>query len=186
MKRKVALLGDSIRLMGYGQLTTELLGENVEVFSPEDNCRFAKYLLRGIFEWRDILKDCEVIHWNCGLWDVCSILGDDMLFTSDEEYVENIMRIATLLKKITPNVIFATTTPVRENHPHNKNSDIERFNVLVVPKLKELGVQINDLYAIVADDIQGNICDDLIHLSPKGIELCAKQVAEMIADNLHI
>ena len=58
--------------------------------------------------------------------------------------------------------------------------------MLVVPKLKELGVQINDLYAIVADDIQGNICDDLIHLSPKGIELCAKQVAEMIADNLHI
>lgn len=47
MKKKVALLGDSIRLIGYGQIVPQMLGENYEVFQTEDNCRFAKYTLRG-------------------------------------------------------------------------------------------------------------------------------------------
>ena len=182
MKRKVALLGDSIRQIGYGPIVPQLLGDGVEVFQPADNCRFAKYTLRGLFDWKDDLKDCEVIHWNCGLWDVCNIVGDEALFSTDEEYVDNIMRIAKALKQITPNIIFATTTPVHPSHPHNKNSDIERFNSLVVPKLKELGVKINDLHSLVAANIEDYICEDLIHLSPKGSELCANQVAKAIFD----
>lgn len=88
--------------------------------------------------------------------------------------------IARLLKEITPNVIFATTTPVNPKHPHNKNSDIQRFNALVVPHLQAMGIQINDLHALVAEDIEGNICEDLIHLSAKGIELCSQQVVNEI------
>ena len=118
-----------------------MLGEEYEVFQPADNCRFAKYTLRGIFEWKEEMKDCEVIHWNNGLWDVCDLFNDGVLFSTDEEYVENILRIARLLKQITPNVIFATTTPVHPQHPHNKNSDIQRFNALVVSRLKEMDIK---------------------------------------------
>ena len=92
MKKKIALLGDSIRMIGYGTKVPEMLGEDYEVFQPEDNCRFAKYTLRMLFDYKDHLKDCEVIHWNNGLWDVSDLFGDGKLFSTDEEYVENMLR----------------------------------------------------------------------------------------------
>jgi lysophospholipase L1-like esterase len=157
-----------------------MLGENYEVFQPEDNCRFAKYTLRMLFDFKDILKDCEVIHWNNGLWDVCDIFEDGVLFSTDEEYVENILRIARILKSFTPNVIFATTTPVHPTYTYNHNEDIQRFNALVVPRLKEIGIQINDLYPVVAADFDNLLCEDKIHLSQKGIQLCADKVVAAI------
>lgn len=180
MKRKVALLGDSIRLIGYGNIVPSLLGEEVEVFQPEDNCRFAKYLLRGLFDWREQLSDCEVIHWNCGLWDVCDIMGDGQTFSTDEEYVENVVRIAKVLLKITPKVIFATTTPVSPDYMYNDNEDIARFNRKAVEKLSELGVLINDLHGVVMENLEENLCEDKLHLSPQGAQKCAKQVADAI------
>ena len=38
--KKVVLLGDSIRLIGYGKKVPEMLGDNYTVFQSEDNCRF--------------------------------------------------------------------------------------------------------------------------------------------------
>ena len=35
MSKKVALLGDSIRLFGYGPIVPQLLGDEIEVFQPE-------------------------------------------------------------------------------------------------------------------------------------------------------
>lgn len=184
MKAKVALLGDSIRLFGYGPIVPKLLRKKAVVFQPKENCKFAKNTLRGLFDWKEDLKDCDVIHFNCGLWDVADIVGDGKLFSTDEEYAETILRIARALKKITPKVIFATTTPVHPDYPHNKNSDIDRFNALIVPRLLDLGIQINDLHSLVAQDIEGNICEDKIHLSEKGAALCAERVAQVISDAL--
>lgn len=178
--RKVALLGDSIRLFGYGRLVPALLGEEVTCFQPPENCKFAKSMLRMIFDYREQLKDCEVIHFNCGLWDVANIVGDGMLFSDDEEYKSNVLRIAKALLRITPKVIFATTTPVHPDYPDNDNEDIRRFNALVVPALEALGVIINDLNTLVAADIEGNICEDMIHLTELGAERCAEQVTAMI------
>ena len=41
--KRVVLLGDSIRLIGYGTKVPELLGDGYEVWQPEDNGRFAQY-----------------------------------------------------------------------------------------------------------------------------------------------
>lgn len=195
MKKKVVLLGDSIRMIGYGTKVPEMLGDEYEVFQPAENCRFAKYTLRMLFDLRSKIADADVIHWNNGLWDTCRLFGDGATFSSEEEYVENILRIAGLLKKITPNVIFATTTPVRgaEATPvnnlgdatpggaHNDNTIIARFNSLVVPRLTEMGVQINDLYSVVAPNVSEYIReDDKIHLSEAGIDVCATRVVEAI------
>ena len=46
---KVTCLGDSIR-MQYTPVAIPLLGEDFQVFAPGENCRFAKYTLRGIFD----------------------------------------------------------------------------------------------------------------------------------------
>ena len=182
--KKVALLGDSIRLFGYGRLVPALLADKAEVFQPEENCKFAKNMLRILFDHREDLKGCDVIHFNCGLWDVANIVGDGALFSTDEEYVENVLRIAAALKRITPNVIFATTTPVHPDYADNDNADIDRFNALVLPKLEALGVRINDLHTLVAANIEDNICEDKIHLSELGAQRCAAQVAKVILEYL--
>ena len=56
--KKVVLLGDSIRLIGYGPKVPEMLGDEYTVFQSEDNCRFVKYTLRCLFDWREDIKDC--------------------------------------------------------------------------------------------------------------------------------
>lgn len=179
---KVTLIGDSIRQSGYGKAVPRLLGEGFEVFQPSDNCRFAKYTLRGLFDWEKDMQGSKIVHFNCGLWDVCNILGDGKLFTSDEEYVDNMLRIADVLLGRYEKVIFATTTPVSLKNIYNKNEDIKRFNDILVPKLLEKGVIINDLYATVITDLDRFICNDTIHLSEEGIDVCSKQVADIILD----
>lgn len=177
---KVTLLGDSIRMIGYGIEVPALLGEQFEVFQPNDNCRFAKYTLRGLFDWESNMAGSQIVHWNNGLWDICNLFGDGM-FTSESEYVENMLRIADILIKRYDKVIFATTTPVTVQNSYNKNSDIERYNALIVPFLKEKGIIINDLYQLILSDIDKYISkEDNIHLSDEGIRVCAVQVADTI------
>ena len=178
---KISLLGDSIRLLGYGKETEKLLGKDFEVFQPEENCRFAKYTLRGIYEWRKNMKGSEIVHFNVGLWDTCTLF-DNESFTDLDEYVKNTVKIAKILKDNYGKVIFATTTPVRQGKPDNNNAIIDKYNAAVVPELSKMGVRINDLNALVRQDVDRYICDDLIHLSAEGIELCAKAVADAIKE----
>ena len=182
--KKVVLLGDSIRLIGYGPLVPEMLGPDYEVFQSEDNCRFAKYTLRCLFDWREQIQDADIIHWNNGLWDTSTGLFDDggKPFTDEAEYVNNMLRVASELLKITPNVIFATTTPVHPQYPYNSNEVICRYNAALTPKLQAMGIRINDLHSIIAQDIPGNICEDQIHLSAAGAKACAEQVVRMIKE----
>lgn len=177
---KVTLLGDSIRMIGYGKRTAELLSPEFTVWQPEENCRFAQYTLRGLWDWAEGMKDSDIIHWNNGLWDVCNLFGDGS-FTPLEEYVSLMKRLARLLQQRAKVVIFATTTPVRAENPHNKNSIIDEYNARIVPELQAMGVVINDLNAILRDDIEGSIrADDLIHLTDEAGEKCAQQVAAII------
>ena len=123
---KITLLGDSIRQQ-YEGAVRELLGEEYEVFSPEENCRFSKYTLRGMWDWSEGIKNSRIVHWNNGLWDICDIFNDGRLFTSLDEYVDNMLRIADILLKRCEKVIFATTTPITLANPYTKNSDIEKY-----------------------------------------------------------
>ena len=172
------MLGDSVRLQ-YQPMTEELLGEDFEVFGPKENCRFAKYTLRGLFDWAEDMRGSRIVHWNNGMWDICNLFGDG-LFSSEEEYVSNILRIADILLARHEVVIFATTTPVKSENRYNRLEDIKHYNDLIVPKLREKGVLINDLYALTAVDIDRYVAEDTLHLSEEGIALCAKQVAEVI------
>ena len=178
MKKKVVLLGDSIRL-AYGQHVPAMLGDAYEVWQPTDNCRFAQYTLRMLFDEKENLQGADVIHWNNGLWDVCELF-DDRTFTPDSFYVDTMLRIARVLKDITPNVIFATTTPVHPDHPHNDNEKINHLNEIIVPKLQEMGIAINDLHALAINDISKYICEDNIHPTEAGAISYAEQVVKAI------
>ena len=179
---KVTLLGDSIRQIGYGTVVPQMLGEEYEVYQPVENCRFAKYTLRGLFEheWGQHIKGSDVIHWNNGLWDICNLFGDGP-FTKKEEYVETMVRIAKILKTYGKTVIFATITPMLRDNEHNKNGIIDEYNAAVVPELEKMGIIINDLNALVSSDKEKYLrADDLIHLTAEGIDACGKQVCELI------
>ena len=181
---KIVLFGDSIRQLGYGnKVEEELRKYGYDVFQPEDNCRFAKYTLRMIFDYKEQIKDANIIHFNVGHWDLCNINEDGENFSTLEEYEMNIRRILKAFFKITPKVIFATTTPVRENHPYNSNDDIVLYNKKAIEIMNEYGVKVNDLYSLLKDDVNRYIReDDLIHLTDEGINKCAKQVIKSIKE----
>lgn len=181
--KKIILLGDSIRL-SYGNRVTELLGEGYTVWQPEDNCRFAAYTLRMLYDYREALKDADVIHFNCGLWDMCDLFGDGP-FTPLEVYVEQMVRIAKILKTYAPGgaVIFATTTPPSPKMWGHDLNRVRAYNAAAVAALEPLGILVDDLFTPVAEDIDRMISEDYLHASPYGVEVLANRVADCIKKN---
>ena len=179
--KKIALLGDSIRYYGYGTKVPALLKDEYEVYQPDDNCRYAKYTLRALYDWDVDMKGAEIIHWNNGLWDVSNLYGDGPL-TSIEDYVRDMLRVHDLLTaRYTKKIIFATCTPIMEPYAYQDNARIRAYNEAVVPELKKRGVVINDLYSLIAQNIPEYIrSDDRIHLTDKGADAAAAQVIDYI------
>ena len=181
-KKKVVLLGDSIRLIGYGLHVPEMLGDEYEVWQPEDNCRFTFYTLRILHDFKDSIKGADVIHWNNGLWDVSDFFGDGS-FTPIEVYVEQLKRIAGILKTYAPTVIFATTTVPAPNGIEDQNDErIKLFNKAAVEALEPMGIIINDIFPMVYGHTDEMICDDKLHLSEVGAKKIAARVADVIRD----
>ena len=179
--KKIILLGDSIRL-SYGNRVRELLGEDYTVWQPEDNCRFAAYTLRMLFEYKAQLEGADVIHFNCGLWDMCDLFGDGP-FTPLEVYVEQMVRIAKILKTYAPVVIFATTTPPSPKMWGHNLDRVRAYNAAAMAALEPLGILFDDLFTPVAEDIDRMISEDYLHASPYGVEILANRVADCIKTN---
>ena len=57
--KKLVLLGDSIR-ENYGMRVKELMEGEYEVWQPDENCRFAAYTLRLIFDYQEQIKGADV------------------------------------------------------------------------------------------------------------------------------
>lgn len=179
--KKIILLGDSIRL-SYQNRVRELLGDGYTVWGPDDNGRFASYTLRMLYDYREQLKDADLIHFNCGLWDMCDLFGDGP-FTPPEVYVEQMVRIAKILKTYAPVVVFAATTPPS---PKMWGHDLERvraYNAAAVAALEPLGILFDDLFTPVAEDIDRMISEDYLHASPYGVEVLANRVADCVKKN---
>ena len=183
--KKIILLGDSIRLMGYGASVADTLTAHHDctVWQPDDNCRFASYTFRMCFDYKAQMEGADVIHWNNGLWDLCDLYGDGA-FTPMEDYIRTLVRIARVLKTYAPVVIFATTTPPKPEMWGHDMDRLKAYNAAAVEALSAEGVYINDLFTPVYEDMEGMICDDLIHLSDKGIEVCAERVLNAITAHL--
>ncbi len=179
--KKVVLLGDSIREIGYGPRVPALLGEDFEVWQPPENCRFALYTLRMSYDYRPWIEGADVIHWNNGLWDVCQ-LWEDGPFNSIDDYCDTMVRIARVLKGYAKTVIFATSTPTHPDMPGHDHDRLVAYNEAVVARLQAEGIVINDLFSVIDADIPKYICPDLIHLSEEGIKAAADKVAQCIKE----
>ena len=75
--KNVLLIGDSIR-MGYDKSVKRALEGKANVYFPEENCRFASYVLRYLHEYKKMLgeESVDVLHWNAGLWDCLRLFGE--------------------------------------------------------------------------------------------------------------
>ncbi|MBO5512626.1 MAG: SGNH/GDSL hydrolase family protein [Clostridia bacterium] len=176
--KKIILLGDSIRL-SYQRRVTELLGPDYTVWGPDDNGRFASYTLRMLYDYREQLKGADVIHFNCGLWDMCDLFGDGP-FTPIEVYAEQMERIAKILKTYAPVVVFAATTPPSPKMWGHDLDRVRAYNAAAMAALEPLGVLFNDLFTPVAEDIDRMISEDFLHASPLGVEVLANRVADCV------
>lgn len=184
--KKVVLIGDSIRICGYGPIMKMYLPEDIDLYQSFDNARFSKYTLRMLFDDRVNIEGADVIHWNNGEWDICKLYGDDKPFTPLNEYLQDMEKIADILLKYGKKVIFSTSTPVRKENPYNDNKVIEEYNNAVSKMLKKKGVIVNDLYAIISKDIEKYIMggNDNIHLTVAGSKVAAESISKVIKENL--
>ena len=205
--KNVLLIGDSLRL-GYQARVAELLGEDVRVYAPEENCRFTKYALWGMYSWMECWGNphIDVIHWNTGVWDLHRCTADGEIFTPLEEYLTYQRRMITQMASYCPRerLIWATISPGNRYLDEQKalnslintdatapkvylcdtmekwNADVMRYNAAATVMMKEEGIRVNDLCGLLMQDLDRYISEDGIHPSAEGYELLARQVASEI------
>ena len=204
--KKVMLIGDSIRMNYQSVVEKELSGE-YSVWGPYENCRFAKYTLvelqRYIVAFSQNEKEKnenidqakitptidktddviypDIIHWNNGLWDTGVTYEEDGPITPIDEYIRDMSIILRELRKMTDKIIFSTITPVKPGI-NQDNDIIKEYKNRIIEFMKSENVFINDLGALVSENMDEYISEDKIHLSEKGKEICGKAVAKCIRE----
>lgn len=193
--KKVLLLGDSIRI-GYDSYVRKTLKDTCQVIFPEENCRFAQYVLRYLTfwkEWLNVDEELDLVHWNVGLWDTLE-LYDDGCLTPPEFYAYFIEKICGRIKFLFPKakVIFATSTPVLEGEflrPHiskRQNANVRKYNDIAVSICKKNGFIINDMYSIL-EGIPKNYYIDAAHpYTLEGTTLTTNAVVKVISEALDL
>ncbi len=190
--KNVLLIGDSIRA-GYDKSVRRTLEGQANVIFPQENCRFASYVLRNFHEYFQGLKghEIDVVHWNAGLWDCLHIFGEDVQ-TPIDIYAYYIERVCVRIKKLCPNakIIFATSTSVQDekmsSDSYRKNSEIEAYNNTAIEIVKKHGFEVNDLYA-VSTTLPEEAHSDFVHYyTPQATEAFSKQVLACVCKALEI
>ena len=188
--KNLLIIGDSIRA-GYDKSVKKTLGNMANVIFPEENCRFASYVLRYFHEYLGEIKgeDIDVIHWNAGLWDSLRLFEEEP-HTPVDVYAYYIERICIRIKKLCPNakVIFATSTSVLSEKMDinfkRYNEEIEKYNQVAINVVKKYGFKVNDLYALSRTLPEEAHSDAVHYYTPMGTEAFTNQVLSAVAPEL--
>ena len=173
--KNILLLGDSIR-QNYQEYVKECLQGMADVYYPNDNGRFCQYTLRYLHEWIGALSrhgeiTFDVVHFNCGLWDILRLSNEQKPFTDEILYEELLRRIIDRIKYLCPkaHLIFALTTKVIEPgfEPgimvgERRNADIQRYNKIAKCVCANMKIAVNDLWS-VSDCISEKAHSDMVH-----------------------
>ena len=184
----VVLIGDSIR-MGYQPFVQRELAGAADVWGPQENGGTSANVLAHLDEWV-IDRQPDLVHVNAGLHD---------LRTQDHNSPESVIplpryreHVTEILRRLTTGaeavVIWATTTPVNEEHHHRakdfdrRNEDVLACNAAAVEIAAGLGVAVNDLYSVVPDGPESKwLTDDGVHFTADGSEALGAAVARVIS-----
>ena len=186
---KVLLLGDSIR-KSYQPHVAELLAGRAEVVGPAANCAHSAVTLEWADRWIEELGRPDIVHWNNGIHDCGHNPKRTPVQIPLETYVANLTAILGRLRKVTPNVVWATMTPIHPSRPFSndgwswRTEEVDRYNAAARELMVKNSVPIDDLHAVVWPNVDEFLREDQIHLSDAGQQACAKAVAECLADFL--
>lgn len=191
--KNVLLLGDSVR-QNYQEYVRERLHGVADVYYPNDNGRFCQYTLRYMHEWVGALSQhgkikFDIVHFNCGLWDILRLSNENKPFTGEEQYAELLKRITDRIKFLCPgaHIIFALTTKVIEpgfepgiSVGERRNVDIEKYNGIAERVFGALHIEIDDLWS-VSNAISDEAHSDMVHFETKlGMEALGNQVVNCL------
>lgn len=179
--KQVLLLGDS-RRQGYEPFVREMLAGRAGVSGPAENGRWAGYTLNSLRFWLNDFPTPDIVHWNCGLWD----LGDDYHigrpFSLPEEYESAVERTVIVLNKLFPGVkiIMATTMPTT----NPDTAGIQAYNDIIRRVAERHGIYVDDLFATMHDKMVPYDRGDHLHLNEEGNRMAAAQVVRAIEQYL--
>jgi lysophospholipase L1-like esterase/dienelactone hydrolase len=189
---RVLLLGDSIR-EGYAPLVAKKLEGVAVVVAPKENGGDTANTLKLLDKWLEGSKPA-VVHFNCGLHDLKFGKKTHAFQVPPEDYTRNLKAIIERLKKETPSVVFATTTPIIDDRHAARKADFDRFdrdvrayNERAVKQVLELGIPVDDLYRIVQDGGPAELLGkDGTHYTEAGNERLADAVADCVRRQLKL
>ena len=194
--KKIILLGDSIR-MGYDKYVKMALDGVAEVYSPVENCRFTQYMLRFIHKWvgdSGFGEDTDLVHFNVGLWDVIQIMYDEPI-TPIDVYEQYLHRICKRIRECCPKakIVFATSTPIHQaNYESVKhefwrsNETIKAYNAVAVKVMKEHGIEVNDLYALMEGAPDHYFSDRTHYYTKDATEIMTGRVLQVIEEQIGV
>jgi hypothetical protein len=116
---KVLLIGDWIRL-GYAPLVAKKLAGTSEVISVPAPIGDTTVVLKHLDEW--LAGKPAVVHFYSGLHDVKVAKTAKTHQVPVETYKWNLATVVERIRKVTPYVVFANTTPIRDDrdqHGHH-------------------------------------------------------------------
>ena len=185
----VVLIGDSIR-MGYQDQVVNQLAGRAEVWAPKENGGDSRNVLAHLDQWV-FARQPDVVHVNCGLHDLKRAFGAESAVPL-AEYEGNVRQILQRLQReLNGAVVWATTTPVEETwHHQNKGfdrleADVEAYNAAARAVAVDLGVPIDDLFAVVEREGKARLLtQDGVHFTEEGSQLLGRTVAECVWGHL--
>jgi lysophospholipase L1-like esterase len=145
-------------------------------------------VLENLDAWA-IAHKPDVVHFNCGLHDLKVLRTTKEPQVAIEAYEKNLRTIVDRLQKETKaRLIFATTTPIRDElHAKRKGNmdrreaDVKRYNDVALKVMKEKGIEIDDLHAVVMKaGIEKVQRTDGTHYTPDGSKTLAKAVVKSV------
>lgn len=102
------------------------------------------------------------------------------IFTPLGEYITGLKRILQEIRKTNAKIIWATMTPVDRRFVYCRNDEIDRYNQVALEFMQSENIAIDDLNAIIREDVDAYIGEGLLHLSEKGQRTCAEAVVNAV------
>ena len=187
---RVLIIGDSIA-MGYTWEVRKLLVGKANVQHPDVNCWSTEFGLEHVNQWIG-KKHWDVIYLNFGLHDLKYLDDKGQYVTPDKgkqvtsvkQYQANLRRIVATLQSTGAKLIFATTTPVPGGSSGRVWRDEIRYNAAAVEVMREIGVEIDDLWSLVNPSLTALQQPRNVHFTAEGYRVLGVEAASRIALDL--
>jgi acyl-CoA thioesterase-1 len=175
---RVLLIGDSISI-GYTEPVRAELTNKANVHRIPENGAATLIGVKNLDKWLGTTK-WDVIHFNFGLHDLR--LDDGKHQVSLPDYEANLRTIVQRLQKTGARLIWATTTPVpdAEVKPPRRSADVVAYNAAAARIMRESGIAIDDLYALVNPRLVELQLPANVHYTLPGYNVLGHQVAESV------